>query len=386
MNDRVEQTEWCERVRAAIVAGHILEDPGYWRPHVEKCATCRPRVEGLLTLRRLMERASQEAPVRVVTPEHDARMLRGVFERFHRRRRHQRLAGLFAVLLAAGAGTFALVRSRTGAETSRDPVAYAMDLNRRVFPPSRRHDPDLLKKDPELRAEYVRALDNPSSLVRRTALTALAMSGVEVDATKLETVIRDWSETLDTPIELASVSDGEAMIREALAVRRTATLRAVLLGALVQAGKGEARVSSAALVGLLRDSDAEVRRVTLMALANDPSFAPGEKIRSAFVGDPDVGVRTQAAACMITRGGPSGSSAVVARLRATQDFEVEASCVPLLGQGADVIAFDRDRVTLPRAWLLASMSPRRRIDGVAVVPPGEIRGVPPLWWSVRGWG
>jgi hypothetical protein len=30
-------------------------------------------------------------------------------------------------------------------------------------------------------------------------------------------------------------------------------------------------------------------------------------------------------------------------------------------------------VTFPRAWLKASMSPRRRIDGIAVVPPGEIR-------------
>lgn len=344
MIDRVEQTEWCERVRAAIIAGNILEDPGYWRPHVEVCSTCRPRVEGLLTLRRLMERAKDEAPIRVATPEQGRRVMRAVFERFHRRRRRQRAAGLVAVLLAAGAGTFAWVHPGGRVEAARNPVAYAMELDRRIFPASGPHAPDLLKENADLRAEYVRALDNPSSLVRRTAMSALAMSGIDMDARRLETVIGEWSETLDSPVELAAAADGEASIRGALAVRRTATLHAALLSAYTQSGKGDARVSSTVLVGLLRNTDADIRHVALMSLARDPSFAPGEIVTSLFLHDPEAVVRTDAAECLVRRGGPKGLSTVIARLRSTQDFEVEQSIIPVLGKGADVLALGRDRV------------------------------------------
>jgi hypothetical protein len=387
MRDRVEQTEWCDRVREAIIDGRILEDPGFWKPHVEKCSICRPRVEGLLTLRRLMERARQEAPVVVVTPEQNAKMLAGVFERFRRHRRRRRTAGCVVAALLVGGGVFALTRPDASVESragGQDPVAYAQSLHRRVYANPRRPDYRALHDDAALRAEFTRALDDPSSLVRRTALAALMGSGVDVDPSRVEAALAGWHEDVETPIEVASASGPSRALDDAVEARRNATIRAALSGSIVAAAQGRARVSAAAIERFLFDRDPAIRFDAMTALALDASYTPGEAVLRSLRADADARVRVAAADCLVRRLGAAGARSVIAQLRAAPDAAVEVQEATALARFPDEgLPFARERLaspaTSPRARIahaLALFRAGERVDPERVAAPALSDGGP----------
>ena len=336
--------EWCDRVGDAIIEGRFLEDPGMWRDHVEGCETCRRRAEGYLVLREMLCRAREEAPV-FEPRERDAEAyvarLRRNYEAYLRRRRNA-ILGLCAGAVL-GLGAFFLARPAAPAGP-RDPVAYARELNDRIFP--RGEDPryDLLGNDAALREEYVAALDHPSGIVRRAALQALTMSSVALDPARLEAILRNAREDLEAPLVTAGLSGaGEALAR-ALDARRTATLQSVLFGASQQAAAtGRAALPQDLVLPYLGHQDASVRQAAVMALDADPAFRPGEEIARLMREDPYDYVRWAAASCLIGRGGEAGARAAIEHYRASRDA-YEALAVAPLCKTAAGLAFARERV------------------------------------------
>ena len=329
----------CARLADAIASGRFLEDPAHWQGHVASCADCRAHVEGLFELREHMARAGLEVEAPPPVEVGPGRVQHALL-RFHRRRIARRTT-LGCVLVAAAAGGVA-VWGRRSPSAPEDPTAHARRLFTAVFPAAGKARP-LLTEDAHAREEYVRALDDPSSLVRRTALQALALSGVETDASRLARALTDFREELETPVAVAGVSGGEREIASALALRRTETVKAVLLAAYVQAARGGERLPSSVVLPFLSDPDRDVRREALQVLGADSSFVPGEEVRMAVRSDPDVEVRINAVQCLVDRLGDDGAAFVVDHLRSVHDTPLEAAVVSLLGRYRVTLPFSRER-------------------------------------------
>lgn len=329
MNTTTSKGDWCERVAAAIADGRFLEDPGLYRPHVEACPECRSRVEGLFVLREHLGKASLEAPAGEAAP-FDAKDVVGTAIRRYRRYRVVRdgTVGL-VVLLGLGVGAFLWTRRSPPAEP--DGIAYAKHLSETVFPKGRPPRTDLLGRDAALRGEYLKALDHPVSLVRRTALDALTMSEVTIDRARLESILLHAREDLETPIEVASSGDGLREIADALETRRVATLRSVLVAAGIQATTGAA-VPSRLLAPLLSHPDVEVRRLSLIALNGDVSFRPGTEVERLAWDESDFELRAVACVCLLDHLGEQAATRIVAHLRRSPDPRFEERVLPHLGK------------------------------------------------------
>jgi hypothetical protein len=332
----------CERLTDAIADGRFLEAPDFWRPHVRRCEPCRHRVEGLLLLRAKIRAAAAAAPMSAL-PSSDGAMRRA-FVRFHAHRRKRRVALCVVAAVAAAVGAFALWRRKppTGVEVA--PIAYAEQLHRVVFPGGGRTEYHRLKDDFALRTEFVRALDHPSSLVRRSALVGLTSSGIDVDPDRLMRALSQWREDLEMPLALATLNADDRALRDALEARRTATIRSVIQAAHAQASRRGAQVPFAALVPWLSDPKEEIRLVVLSALELDSTYKPGREVWALLQHDSSPMVRAAAARCLMRRLGQAGTESVVDHLRESRDYSLEDHLLPSLTGVAAVASLSRARV------------------------------------------
>lgn len=336
--------ELCERVASAVADGRFLEDPALWRAHVETCDVCRPLVEGLFTLRTHVERASLEV---VPAPASSSGEVQRAFRRYRRGRWNRGLAVGCAAALAATA-VFLAVSPAKPPPVAESPAEYANRLLRRVFPVSGPADTALLRNDAAARAEYVRALDHPSSVVRRVALQALVFSSVEVDAARLSRALLEFREDLQVPLSVAAASSGEREVASALNARRGQTVQTALTAALIQSSQGKPSIHADSVAQFLGDSDPILRAGALAALAADPSYVPGEDVVAMMRTDPDVTVRAEAVACLVLRSGDAGAEQVVGRLTEHPDPELEIRVAPLLGRRPLALPLARLRVADPK--------------------------------------
>lgn len=382
---------WCLRLEEAVLEGRFLEDPGFWRPHVEQCSTCREVVEGVFLLRDSIGRARMDDDLTETAPLDGDRVIAGALGRHRAERRRQvvlwSLGG--ALVLVLGAGAMLLVRRGVDSDCPRPPqeaarageraadgvAGYAGELFRRVFPLEGPTRDTLLQEDPALRAEYLRALDHPSSLVRRVAISALTFSKIPIDAARLTHVLTTWDETLDGPVVVASAGPSERQVAEALDARRTATLVDVLLAVEVQALRGGERVPSASVRPYLLHAEGEVRQAALAALGADPTLDVASEAERLLASDPVLAVRDEAARQVLRRRGARGAEQIVALLKAKPDAAMEQKQVVPLGQFPAGIAFARERADdpatpLPLALLHASVIARRgeRAAALRLIP------------------
>ena len=338
--------DWCERLAGAIADGRYLEDPTFWREHVEDCASCSELVQGLVALRERIDRATTRVRTESM-PASGSEVL--IAEAFRRYRRARRIKGvsLGLVLLVGAALALAFAWRGAASPDRTDAVAYASHLEEQVF---RGSDPDydLLKRDAPLREEYLAALDHESSLVRRTALHALMFSGIQLDTARLAELLTTWNEDLETPLQVAALAGGRRHLEDALARRRDDTLSRVLAGAYVQAAQGGARLESALVESFVDHPAATVRGYALRALGEDPRYRPGERILKRLGEDEDAEVRKAAAALLLDRLGDVGVDLVVDRLRAVPDWTVEGHALFMLGEGPSVLALARERIGDPQ--------------------------------------
>ena len=353
--------DWCERLEQAVTDGRFLEDPAQWRAHVKQCAACRKIVEGVFLLRDYVGQARMDDDLGDQPPLVGAEIVADAIER-HRAERQRLLVfwsmGVSVLLLVGGLFLFTRTSSespstaRTHAAedasvSTDDPVAYGLSLSRRLFPPGELPRYELLKEDEALREEFRRALDHPSSYVRRVALWGLASSGVEIDAGRFEQFFRTFDETLDSNVLQASSAGAARSIEGALAAHRTQTLIAALTSAHDQAMQRGVRVAPALLTPFLVHTDAGVRRAALTALQEDPSYRPGLTEERLLARDDDVEVRAGAAGLLIARQGAGGVARVIAHLRTAGDWELEQRLVTALAEHQDGIAFARERTENP---------------------------------------
>ncbi len=337
--------DWCERLAAAVSDGRFLEDPNFYRPHVDSCEHCRRIVSGLFALREHLERVGIEAPADLPeTP--DAKDVIDAALARHRALQKLRggVVGLCLALALGVGGYFALRGGGPDARAPRDPVAYARSLHEAVFPRGDAPRTSLLLEDDARRAEYVAALDDPSSLVRRTALAALVFSGVPIDASRLEAILEHAREDLETPLEVASLAGDARYLADALEARRIATLRGVLTSAGVGASRGGPPVRASRLTPYLSHADAEVRKRALFALTFDGGFRPGPEVDALLDGDRDFDVRVAAALCLLDRRGEKGAEALIVRLREHADPALEELILPKLASHPAALALSTERV------------------------------------------
>ena len=80
---------WCLRLEEAVLEGRFLEDPGFWRPHVEQCSTCREVVEGVFLLRDSIGRARMDDDLTETAPLDGDRVIAGALGRHRAERRRQ---------------------------------------------------------------------------------------------------------------------------------------------------------------------------------------------------------------------------------------------------------------------------------------------------------
>jgi hypothetical protein len=370
--------DWCERLGHAIGEGRFFEDPAFWREHVEACATCRTRVESAFDLHSYARERDREAPPAKDPPaDVEARVseMHRRLEAAHRRRN----ATLGVVLLVCGGIAAFLWASRErGPTATDDPVAYSRRLWLRVFGEGSTPDYGLLLRDAALRDEYLAALDHPSSLVRRTALTALTSTGVELPAERLRRTLAEWREDLETPIEVASAGATDRWIAEALAKRRTATLRAALKGIEYQTARSGRVVDPAVLVPFLRDPDDEARKHAIQALRHDPGFVPGAEVEDVVRSDPAAEVRVLAIGFLLAKRDVAGAEWVVAHLGTARDFEVERQVLPGLLRRVPRIPYSDQRVTsldVPVGLALAHARGRVAAGRTEVPAPLVLRAI-----------
>jgi hypothetical protein len=384
MNPLHASSEWCERLAAALGDGRFLEDPAAWKEHVRACDVCRASVEGYFQLRERVAQARLEV-MGLAPPALDGpRIVERALERYEtrcRRAARVRSMGYGAVGVLAIVGLVVWTQSpqqapapatTEAADVGADAVAYSNVLFRRIFPPDGKPKYELLQSDPALRAEYQRALDHRSSLVRRTALTALTSSGIELDPARMEEVLRTWNEDLETPVVIAAAGDASHALADALELRRTATLRAVLDGAYVQVAKGGRPVDLAAVSAFLTHQEAEVRKVTLSALAADARYQPDEAVMRIFTTDPVVEVRVAAGLCLALRSGAAGVRQMIAYLRVKPDYEVERQLTHHLGAGDAGRAFATERVSDVRTPVVVAILYAQRLLQGGIAPSTEL--------------
>ena len=266
-----------------------------------------------------------------------------------RRQRRNRLLGAGAacvVLLAVGwwaARPDAAPRPRM--ETA-DAVTYGMDLYARVF-----HDPAdstdndgaYLKHDAAARAEYLAALDHPSSFVRRVAVDALGYSAVPIPPGTLARMLLERREDLESPLLVASVGDSGRVVAEALELRHLATVRTVLSTAFMLAATGQESLSASAVTPFLEHDDHAIRMGAAIALKDLEDYVPGDVAWRVMREDPDAQVRTTLVGTIHERLGAAGEAELLAYLASVDDPPVERMLLSVL-RGADgIVAVARAR-------------------------------------------
>jgi hypothetical protein len=254
--------------------------------------------------------------------------------RKRRRQRQRRAAFYFVLFLGVGLGTwFALDRGRHETPTSRsaaDPsnaLAYAESLFDRVLPRQpggwRATNPtDLLQRDPEARAEYLRALDHPSGSVRRAAVQMLSYSRIPIEPQRLLRALSTWDETLDYPILVAEAGDTG---RHAAAQLETLRADTVLfaLEAIGAAVKNEGlEVDPAVIVPHLEDPDFMVRGEALYVLSLLEAWVPTAEESTRLLQDSSPLVRGDAASLLLERGGSAGETLVRELLADERELDV----------------------------------------------------------------
>ena len=343
------QMDQCERLAQALLDGNFLEDPVHWREHVERCRTCKRRVEGYFVLRGAIEQARMDA----ASDSDSSSPERLVHSALAAVRTEQRsVQGVRPGLVAAAAvgvaaiviGVVATLAIQAGRRpTSSTALDYAKELHLRVFPPGESANLDLLKENAELRKEYTAALDHTSSLVRRTALYALTNSGVDLEAQRVEHLLRTWDETLDTDLEVAAAEDGARWLRDALSQGRVETLRRVLEGACLQVTRGGETLSAELVEGYVAHPRTEIRQAALCVLAQTSGYEPSQVVQDALSHDTSEDVRVAAAECLILRLGDPGAARVVGYLERSSDYGTELYLVAELAKHRSGLALAKRR-------------------------------------------
>lgn len=347
-------TNWCESLDEALADGRFAEDPGFWDEHLRECPACLEQVEAYTILRHTARSSDDPMCGGHMSPSRGRLAMQAAFLELKQRRRAAliRGGGLVLLLAVAVAGIFFGTRDPAVEE---HPSLYAEYLDRQVFPKGLSPRYDLLKSDSGLREQYMRALDNPSALVRRTALGALLWSGIELPVSRLEDVLTRWDETLDGVVEVAAEGGGGRHLIDALERRRTATLAKALMGIRIQVARGGAQVSPVTVLPLLVHRVAEVRAAALGVLALSEGFAPGENVIRCFRLDSDADVRARAAMCLLARGGETGTALVVDWLAEHEDWTVEKLVVTKLASHAQLLELSRARLRDPAVDLEVAM-------------------------------
>ena len=362
--------DWCGRLASAVADGRYLEEPDVWREHLAGCPSCRELVGGLETLRQRIDRAAARVREQVDAPPDGEALIAEAFRRYRSARRVRGLSLGVVVLIGLALGIVFLARG-SSAPQSHDPAARARRLHDRVFGLDAAPDYGLLQRDEALRSEYLAALDDESSLVRRTALQALMYSGVELDPQRLTEILTTWDEDLEAPLEVAAQGPGGRHLEDALARRRDETLEHVLSGAHVQAAQGGARLDAQVIEPFVDHPRHSIRTVALRALSQDPTYRPGERIARRLTVEADVEARKAAAWLLLDRLGAEGVEIVLERLRADSDWGLEGVVLYRLGSGPAALAFSRERIGDPSIPVQLALHHQRRmhLEGDASAPP-----------------
>lgn len=337
------RSEACTRLRDAIVDGRFQEDSAPWRDHVDDCPECRRIVEGLFRVRSLLARTAAEDDGVPMVPRDPREVVAEAFRRVRRERTRRRVGVAAVLLLGLGVGVWGL--ASRGPTAPADPLGRAIALHKSAYGDDGRLDAERVQGDADLRAELERGLDDSSALVRRVALSALLLGGVEVDPGRLEWTLRHWDEDLARPVELASRLESTRFLADALERGRVETLLAALEASAAQASRKGMVVAASAVVPHLRDADEFVRRAALWALSWDPSFVPGEEVWRLLREDSQVTVRAAAVDCVFRRQEDEGARQVVERLWAPGDFALEEQTATALAAYPEGLALSRERLT-----------------------------------------
>jgi len=344
---REPESDACRRLGDAIVDGRYAEDPAAWTAHADACARCRPRVAGYRRLRALLEASRPADPTTTERPADPACVWTAASDRFHRRRRRQRLAGWCAAALVPAVALVVALRpaaDRPAADRPAigrdDPAAYARSLTERALRAGGA-SVDLGRLGSDFEPELRRALDHPAPAVRRIAFSILALASRPVEADDVERLLRDAAPNLEAPVEVAGATDPRRQVAEALERGRTASLTSVLgLLPAVVTQRG-ASIPVHLVAPYLTDRDAEVRRLALMALAFEGSYAPDPQVVTLLRQDPSEEVRS-AAAYLLAR--HDRGEALAAHFEHVDDANVEASVATILGAGPRARALGLRRV------------------------------------------
>ncbi len=334
----------CDRLVDALLDGSYDEAPSAWAPHLAGCGACRDAVAGHRYLCGLFASEAGGAPSEDGARRDEARAtVRRALDRNRRRRRWR--ASRFAAAAAAVLALAFVTRSDAEARyrLPADPMARAMYLFRATWGYDR-GDLGRLKRDPEMRALFVRALDDESSIVRRFAIDGLLESGVAVDARHIDEALTSWGENLLEPLELAASADGGRYLGDALRAQRTETLANVLEGLIVTFAQGHLEVDASHVVPFLDDPDARVRRAAVLALEWHPGYAPGPEMERLVERDPDPEVRRTAAGLLLKKRGGDAVPFLVGTLRSHEDPKLESFVAYLLGAYDEGRALSRDRL------------------------------------------
>jgi hypothetical protein len=390
-------SDWCERLDDAISEGRFLEDPAQWRAHVLSCPPCRKKAESVFDLQEHYERLATNAPVVQPQPEESLRVINAVFARYARRQaliRRGTLGGLAVLLLAVGVALWA----RPSPEAPpADPLARARALRAKVFTrgePSRYH---LLRSDPALRQEFLDALEDENSEVRRTALHALMYGNVPLPEGKLEEILKGWKEDLGAPIEVAGV-DGDERRQEILDRAADTTAFVVLRGAHAMAlQNGTPPLRKEVVIPFLSYADSNIRGIALRLLALDPSYVPDETVERLLRTDSLFDIRVAAAESLLKRGGDAGIDTVLATLREKPDPEVEPRIVNALARSEKGRMFLRERMEDPTTadvtWASAAVAlrssgaefPLGRLQEIVARPDADALGHLVRLAEMSGW-
>ena len=366
-----QNRDWCQRLEEAVAEGRFAEDPAFWQEHVDGCKSCQKIVAGYFTLRDLINRAEMEAPE--TPPLEPERVIQLAMARYRAHcRAKTRWTGLGLAALALSLTAAIILFTRPEPEAPTDPIAYARALHDAVFPTGQPPRTDLLRLDEARRLEYVKALDHPVSLIRRTALNALALSGVDMDAGRLEMILARSHEDLETPLEVASLASDARTLVGALESRRIATLRSVLTAAGINASRGAPPVKSSLLTPHLASLDVETRKATLFALTADKAFMPTQDVDRLLKSDPDLDVRVAAAGVFLARLGDKAAAEIIAHLRIERGDPLEERLLPRLQRSSEVLALSRQRVAdpvTPVRLALLHAGVLARVDRAAVPRP-----------------
>jgi hypothetical protein len=366
----LHREDWCARLEQAVTDGRFLEDPAHWRAHVNQCSACRQTVEGVFLLRDFVGQARMDADLGDQPPLVGEEIVAEALSR-HRAERQRLLMfwsmGVSVVLLVGGLFLFTRTPSeppataRTQADlpataANDDPVAYALALHKRVAPPGAPDRYDLVEQDDALRNELLKALDHPSSFVRRMALWDLTSSGIQLEPARIEQFLTTFDETLDGPVTTAYAgSDPARQVLDTLAQRRSQTLLSALRSAGTQATQGGLAVRQGAITPYLLHPEWQVREGALGALSLDTTYEPGAVEARLLESDPEDRIRLAAATTLITRLQDRGAAQVIAYLRAKRDWHVEQLLTGTLGRFPDGLVLARQRVEDPTTPMVVAL-------------------------------